>query len=233
MKRSRLKRVEEKRAKRQIATLITASTILLFILIFLGPRILVEISLLFSNRQDSNIISQEDTNPPFPPTIESLPNATNTNNITISGYGEPETILTFYINEQKVKETTIDTKGNFTLNTKLTKGKNTLYATSTDKAGNTSDASSIYKISYLSNPPKLEVIEPQDNETVSQESIEIKGITILGAQVTINDRFVSVDEDGTFKFSFKINEGENTIILVAIDQAGNIAEVTRTIIYTP
>ena len=76
----------------------------------------------------------------------------------------------------------------------------------------------------------LEITSPEDGSVVTETSILIKGTTVAGADVFVNDAETKADANGEFKVNVVLEEGENEIFVVANDQAGNYAEASVTII---
>ncbi len=70
----------------------------------------------------------------------------------------------------------------------------------------------------------LTVTEPKDKATVNSSSVTIKGKTTAGATVFINDKEVRADNGGNFSARATLEEGENTVVIVANDADGNYIE---------
>jgi DNA-binding beta-propeller fold protein YncE len=68
-------------------------------------------------------------------------------------------------------------------------------------------------------PPELEIgVVPG---VVYTEELTIRGLTEAQALVTINDELVSLNDNGTFIHTIKLKKGENLIVVIAKDLAGN------------
>ena len=67
----------------------------------------------------------------------------------------------------------------------------------------------------------------------TENEIMVKGKTEEKATVTVNERFVVVGSEGNFEYSLTLSEGENKILIVAIDKAGNKTEKELKVTYTP
>ena len=80
---------------------------------------------------------------------------------------------------------------------------------------------------------KLEVVSPKDGEIANKQMLTVKGISSPGASVAINDVETKADKDGNFSISIKLDQGENTVIVLANDEAGNIAEKDLVVVYKP
>ena len=53
------------------------------------------------------------------------------------------------------------------------------------------------------------------------------------SQVIVNNSFVVVEKDGKFVHRYQLSGGNNEIKILASDRAGNTAEKTIKILYTP
>ncbi len=70
-----------------------------------------------------------------------------------------------------------------------------------------------YQFSSFQNPPKLEILEPQNNTTINEELLEIKGFTDHDAIVEISGSKIPVGENGEFTTNVPMKQGENTITI--------------------
>lgn len=65
------------------------------------------------------------------------------------------------------------------------------------------------------NPPDLEILEPENNAVVKEESVNIKGRTQDDALIKISGAKIPVDENGDFTTNISLKEGSNTITVRA------------------
>lgn len=234
---SRISRREEKRTKKILVLTFIGITILLALTVTLGVPLIIGVSVFISNLANrASVVENSDKTAPFPPVLSSLPSATNSATLKLSGYGEPGANVYIYLNGTQVKKILLASDGTFSYNEKILKdGINTLYAKAQDAVGNISEPSEKQVILFTNKPPKLEISNPQENQnfTKSQQETTIKGITDPGVDLRINDRFVSVNDDGTFAFTLRLHDGENTLSLVARDQASNETKLERKVTYSP
>lgn len=79
----------------------------------------------------------------------------------------------------------------------------------------------------------LDVTAPQNESTVKAATIEVKGRTVADAVVSVNGQAVQVNADGTFSTNVKLDEGPNTIEVIASDFQGNKASRVLTVIFVP
>ncbi len=70
----------------------------------------------------------------------------------------------------------------------------------------------------------LEIIEPQNNITVNNQNLKIKGKTNSNIEVFVNEKELRSNEKGEFETDLILDEGENIITIVASDEQGNYAE---------
>ena len=77
--------------------------------------------------------------------------------------------------------------------------------------------------------PKLEVIQPPQDVTVSVPIMEISGKAEGDSQVAIGGEFVPIDADGNFSYSYKLDEGQNTIEIIASKRLSPKTKITRTV----
>lgn len=75
----------------------------------------------------------------------------------------------------------------------------------------------------------LTVSTPSNNLTVSTSSIAVSGKTTASADVSVNDQDIKADTAGNFSTTLTLDEGENTIDIVASDKNGNFAEKELTV----
>jgi len=90
-----------------------------------------------------------------------------------------------------------------------------------------------YQIYQFQNPPKITITAPENNSTVTEDSIEIIGITDKNASLFINDESIDLDSQGNFEYSVSLNPGVNLITLSAKKNNGTQESIeTIKITYT-
>ncbi len=229
---SRLKATEERKNIRKafVFAFLTIATLAIFI--FLGiPAIAKFAAFLTDLRKSGEPVEKVDTTPPVPPKLDPLPEFTNQVRVELKGSTEPGATVVLFINNKK-DEVLANKGGVFTYSLPLNKGENTISALAKDSAGNESQESSTHKITYDDEPPEIEVNSPEDGTTYygsKQRQIVIEGKTEELASVTINDRIVVVESDGSFAFATTLTEGENSFTIKAQDSAGNATEKSITL----
>jgi len=236
MVRSRLRNYQDRKERKQIFLILTGMVgIFLFLLLF-GVKILVGFSLLVDKIRGTTPVSKEQTQVILlPPQLDPLPTATYSGQITVSGRAKGDVTILLYVNEEQTDKTKpANSKGTFTFKeVALKEGINTLSAKATDDKNNSSDVSQVITIQMKKSKPTLDITAPSDNAEISGEKqiVTITGKTESDNTITINDRFVVVKSDGTFSYDKTLNEGEQTITIVAKDIAGNETKVERKVKY--
>jgi hypothetical protein len=233
---SRLSRIEEKRTKKQLFWVTAGIIALIILVVTLGIPLVVQFTSLVGNIKSNQPLDAADKTAPFPPTLAPILESTNSAQLKIEGFAEPETTLKIYLNGEEDKKVLIGADGGFSFNDiSLRDGPNTIYATATDQAGNESNKSKEFTVLFSKNAPKIEISEPTDNQEFgkNQQEIVVKGKTDKGVDIKINDRFVFVHDDGTFTYTLKLSEGENTLKVIGTDAAGNSTTLERKVIYKP
>jgi len=207
---------------------------LLLAFLFIGLPLLAKLSLFLTEIKGKENLIVTDQIPPFPPQLEVPYSATNSAQITLSGTAEANSTVTLYLNDQPLKEILVGKDGTFTKRVTLDDEENKITAIATDQAGNKSSFSAVTTIFYKKKLPLLEIESPRDEKLeVNKKELEIKGRTDPEVSLTINQRLVLVENDGSFSHLITLSTGENLIEIMAVDQAGNQTKAERKIIYTP
>ena len=77
----------------------------------------------------------------------------------------------------------------------------------------------------------LTVTSPSSGTTVYSSSLAVKGKTVPRASVNVNDKETVADGSGNFSATITLDEGENSIMVVAYDADGKSAEQELTVTY--
>ena len=235
---SRRYKVLERKQKRSALTLLFASFVLLILLLFFGIPILSRFAGFIADlKSSSSPVIQEDKTPPAPPLFEGpLPLNTDQKELQITGRAEAGSTVKVFHNSEQIFESVVDETSKFTFQLKLQKGANIIIAATTDKSGNTSDTSPKTTIYSDKEPPSLEITSPKNGENFFGEegkTITLEGSTETGTKVLVADRLAIVASDGKFSINITLTEGENTILVIATDEAQNKTEKELKVAYTP
>ena len=186
-------------------------------------------------RKSSLPVDRNDTTPPAPPRLDRLPEATKEPEIEISGVTEEGATVILTLNG-KDEEVVADADGKFRFSYSLRKGENQISAKAKDRTGNESQPTAGITVLFDNEAPKLDISAPADGSQFygdGQRQLAIKGTTEVGITLTINDRIVKVEEDGTFTFATTLADGENSFNLKSADKAGNQTEKTLKVNFSP
>ncbi|MFC2134976.1 hypothetical protein ACFLTH_10185, partial [Bacteroidota bacterium] len=120
------------------------------------------------------------------------------------------------------------TAGNFTHQVSLTEGLNTITVTAEDEAGNT--ATETRSVTLDAAPPLLTITAPADSTVTNLSPIGVTGTVTDATNITltINADTVLVT-GGAFIHQVSLTEGQNTITVTAVDEAGNTTADTLSV----
>lgn len=79
----------------------------------------------------------------------------------------------------------------------------------------------------------LTLTDPSDGLVTSTSDITVSGKTTPNADVAVNDQELKADSKGNFSVKLTLDEGENTITIVANDEQGNYIEKDITVSFVP
>lgn len=221
---SRLAKREQQRLAKQTALLIGIAFVVVIVFIFAVIPGLIRLT----GSSDNGLLNANDDKvAPRPPTISSPVTATHSATIAVAGFSEAESEVVLVLNGQEATRTDADSSGTFELRVDLDKDQNELSFFAVDKAGNESEVSRVYTVTYDAVPPKIELESPQDGqqfELRKNQNITVKGKTEANAKVYLNGRLVFANSDGSFSTTYQLAEGDNELRLRAVDKAGNELE---------
>ena len=229
----RLERVQEKKMKNTIISYVVILVVVLYFIFTFGIKLLLNtssfISGLFPQPSAKPLSKVEDSFSTID--ISSIPQATNSAKIVVSGSVLNFDTLEFYLNKIIVKEVE-STSDIFTEEIgDLEKGDNTIYIVAKSKDSKLNKSTITYKVFYKSEKPKLDITEPGDNTTTNNQEIKVKGSTDKETYIHINDLPVVVDANGGFETSIRLKDGDNQITATAQDIAGNMETKTIKVTY--
>jgi hypothetical protein len=231
-----MRTIEEKKNIRNAFFFLGLTVLAGVFVLFIGVPILARFTAFISDfRKAGAPITQNDTTPPAPPRFDSQPDATNQKSIKLSGSSEEGSTVKLSLNGND-EEVVSGSDGTFSFDFKLLGGENKYSATAVDTAGNVSQETKVFTIVFDNKEPELSVSSPSDGAQFfgsRQRQITITGSSEASITVTINDRTVSVDNDGGFEYTTTLNEGENKFTVKAVDAAGNETSKELTVTFTP
>lgn len=236
MARSRLSRFEEKNAQHRIAIGVLGSLGVLVFIAFFGVKLLIGFSVFVDRIRGNSPASLQQQSILIPPSLNSLPEATGSATITVSGTAAPKSTVVMYLNNVEYKRLTVKDDGTFEIpDISVNEGTVTASAKLIDAKQTLSDSSNIITTIIDRTPPALTVDAPEDTATVNDgtHKVTVKGKTDEDMKVTINGRIVVLKTDGSFSYAMPLSDGDNTLDIVSTDLAGNSTKVTRHVTYQP
>ena len=219
------------------AVLLGGLTVILIggIFVFGLPTVAKFAAFLTDLRKSGEPVEINDTTPPAPPRFDTLPEATNKTQIEVSGESEPGATVVLSFNKD-IQEVLADSEGSFRFTFELNDGQNSLIASAKDSSGNESQKTEGVTITFDDEEPSLSINSPSEGASFfgsKQRQVVVEGATDSEASLSINDRFVLVEEDGSFAFATTLSEGENTFNLKSQDKAGNQTEKSLKVNFAP
>ena len=230
-------RHSESRAKRGLIFTLVGILIATFVFFMWGlPFIIGQLS--FLNKRDTPIdVSSLKIDEAIAPPVLYIPyEATNSASLPISGYAAPLSKVEIYIDDEIKSQTSTDSEGKFTTDPVLLNlGTNNIHAVTISDSDKKSLPSKNIKLYYSSEKPKLEVSEPNDGTEIKggEKKVKVAGLTDINNSITVNGSTVIVDSEGNFQTMLALNDGDNTITVVASNSFGNSNQVERKVKYTP
>jgi hypothetical protein len=233
MKNTRLKRRQVQKTKQHVLLIIVGTIVLIGLLVVFGVPLLVNLSLLVGKLKTDTAQDLSGKSPSYiaPPLLDETFSATNSAEISVSGSAEEKQVIKIYVNDEFIDEVSVDDEKRFTFeNIQLTAGANEIEVIAKE-GKNESSYSDPVTITYLKEPPKLDVSYPTDKATIARNNnpMRIQGTTDPDVKVTINNFWAIMESDGDFYYDFPLKDGENKLLIVAIDEAGNKTEKELTV----
>ncbi len=237
MAESRLTRRTVKQSKSQLYWSLGGIAVVLIIAFTIGPTLLSSTGSLIDKitGKSSEQAAIKGSDQVQPPTLDLLPDATPSAQISVSGRADyQEGKAQIYVNGSLGKEVNIDSSQTFRADgVRLSEGDNLVKARILI-GEKKSDFSDEQKISYVKSAPKLDVSYPSDHQSFSKadQEITVKGTTDSDNAVSVNGFVAIVDSQGNFSYQIKLNNGDNKITVVATGPAGNSTTKELTVSYS-
>lgn len=234
---SRLRRVEEKQSLKQAFLFSFLTIVLIIVLIIFGIPALIKLAVFLGEIKSSKQTPEiSDTLAPPTPILNSLTEATSSSQIKVSGFGQEGTTIKLVLNNETIKEAVVAKDGSFVFaSISLKSGENEIKAKAVDDAANESAFSQKYTVVFDNQAPELIIDSPKEGDEFfdKDKEIVVQGLTDENITVYVNDRFSLSDSSAKFSTQIELKEGENEIIVKAIDKAGNQTIKELKVSYTP
>ncbi|MHA6252309.1 S8 family serine peptidase [Oceanobacillus sp. CAU 1775] len=154
---------------------------------------------------------------------------TNETEITVEGKASPETTVKLVNNGEKVSTVEVAGDGSFAIPTELEEGNNELVAI-TILDGVEVMESEVVSVILDTEAPELSIDSPRNGDKSNRETVTVEG-TVADAHldfVEVNGQRAQVT-DGFYSKRILLDEGQNSIEVVATDLAGNMATESVTL----
>jgi len=222
----------KRRSNHRIILYIVILIALIYFMFTFGIKLLVNSIVFLTSRNSNNTTNTQTQEEVYllPPEILDIPVATNSATAKIAIRVTLAKKVKVFVNKEEFKSFTAD-KETYDMGIDLKKGENEVYLTLEDTKSKTKKQSSVFKVTYKSEKPKLDIASPKDGDKTSSDEISINGETDKDNEIFINDFPVVLLAEGKFSYSIRLSEGENKIKVVAKDNAGNTEEKNLTITY--
>lgn len=217
---SRLESHDRKRYLRQIILLNLASAGLIIGFLFVVLPAFIKVLALRNLGTGGN--DTQSTVLPARPTLSQPFDATSSADIKLSGNAVASSKVILLQNGAPSEETTSSEDGSFSFDVSLESGDNLFAAVVENTEKVRSNPSTSFTIRFVKDAPKLEVSEPADGTTITQQRanpVTIKGKTDPGNKIFINDGVQFVSNDGSFSGRVQLANGENTVVIKAVNTA--------------
>lgn len=204
--------------------------VFLSLLAFFGLRGIISGAVFFntSGSQDSPTSTKEDEEFYGYVKLNSLPVATNSASVQISGTVMEFNKIKVFLNNKEVSDKLLNSDTFETVIDGLEPGKNEVYVTAYNNK-NISETSETSHINYINTPPPLEIESHKDGDTLNKANISLSGQTDAGSTLKLNNFPVVVSVNGKFNQPYTLQNGDNTLTFTVSDKAGNITTKVLTL----
>jgi hypothetical protein len=151
------------------------------------------------------------------------PTETMTRNpdVTVAGVTEPDARVT--VNGGSVP---MGADGSFSTTVSLVEGPNPIVVVAMDDEGNR--ATVTRTITRDTVPPGVAVSTPSEGARFTSSLIRVAGTVEAGAALSVHGLQIVPDGAGTWRVDLPLADGMHTIVVRAVDVAGNVATISRT-----
>jgi hypothetical protein len=183
------------------------------------------VSALPQNEDSELVIGETPVTISTAPILDTLPEFVKVNALTFEGRVpafalKPESVISLSLNGKLLTNLTIAPDGRFGgVPLVLQDGPNIIQATLIE--GTTQIAATSHTVVVDREAPKVTIVRPTELQAIEGDEIIIEGSTEAAADVTINDRALRPNPDGTFTERVLALPGPFKLVIVARDKAGN------------
>jgi bacillopeptidase F len=232
-KRSRLAKRQETRTRRNLFLSLVGIIAIVFVLVKFGVPALANFAIFLSGFKESQTDTKKEVSFVPSPILDSSLTATNSAQVIISGSIPNKGSIEIYVNNELTDTFDTEKDGSFSKKITLKSGENTIKARAETDNKN-SDFSNILSITYIKSAPSLTIVNPANGQSFkkSENKVLVTGQTDSGVTVTVNGFWALIDDTNSYSYELPLKDGDNEIIIIATDQAGNNTEKTVKVTYS-
>ncbi|MBP9691022.1 hypothetical protein KBD81_02985 [Candidatus Woesebacteria bacterium] len=158
-------------------------------------------------------------------TLDEPPSATNSAQIMISGSAQDFDTVEIILNDTRVLSIPqVDASFEDRIGI-LEEGENTIYALAKTKDGKHVKESDTYTVIFKSEAFAMEIETPTQDMTTRTQDLVVKGTIDPGSTLKINNQPVVIHAQGSFETTYRLKEGDNTLLFHGEDIAGNTKDI--------
>jgi len=234
MARSRLSRRIEAKTKKNLFLSVLGIILVLLLTFKFGLPLLINLSIFLSGgKGNQEQLEKKDLSFISPPILSSLPQATSSASIIISGVSSKGQTIKLYINDVFIGETKTKEDGVFSFEEEIKAGENIIKAKAV-QGDKESEFSKNITLALKSTPPSLRINFPSDGQSLKdQNTVDVQGTTDPDVKVTVNGFWAITDSIGSFSYRLPLQNGESKIRIIATDIAGNKTEKEIRVTFYP
>jgi len=235
--RSRLAKKESQRIMKQSLLLFVITGFFVVAIVIWGiPAIIRMASFLGELGSSNDPITSGDTIPPYTPQLSIPYEATSSSKIDIKGYGEADSTVKLFNGAEEITSVQVSDSSEFTFESiQLSPGSNEFSVISVDTSRNESTPSEVITVLFDNQAPIITLDKPADGDsfyTEVERMVTFSGTVDEDSQIYVAERITFANSDGEFNQKVRLEPGENTIEVRAVDLAGNVTTETVTLNYS-
>jgi bacillopeptidase F len=163
---------------------------------------------------------------PTPPIFSDVPEATYSAQVKIAGFAQPGLDVVLFINDVEYARKLVGESGTFEFDkVSLEEGENLTYAYTTTLHDLRSERSKSYTVTLDVKKPTVTIDSPSSGQVFRGQIERIANfsgsVDEPSSKLYIGERMVILQSDGKFSLPYQLVEGDQEIIIKAIDRAGN------------
>ncbi|MBU5465821.1 S8 family serine peptidase [Virgibacillus sp. MSJ-26] len=146
---------------------------------------------------------------------------TNEQDVVVEGTATPNTTIQLLNNDEEIKETNVNEDGQFTTEVSLDQGENNLIAVSLVDGAYSGESEPV-TITLANQAPELTIDTPNNDEKLRSDVVTVEGKVEADHLDYVEVNGIKAEVNGSsYSKRIILDEGENTIEVIAEDQAGN------------